>query len=693
MVALGAAVAACSLPRLPALGDAAPVDAPVNPQCPGSGACLLLVAGSLGGPGYADGTGAAARLNEPHSVGLDSAGNLYVADAQNHVIRKVTPTGVVTTFAGTVGLAGSADGTGSAAQFDTPSGVAVDANGTIYVADSGNNAVRAITSAGVVTTFAGTAGLSGSANGTGSAARFNIPVAIAVDSTAGLIYVADTGNSTIRKITTAAVVTTLAGSAGVNGSANGTGAAASFYGPEGITVDSTGIIYVADSNNDTVRKVTAAGVVTTLAGSPGASGSLDATGTAARFDFPTGLGVDGSGNVYVADTDNSTIRKVSASGVVTTLAGDPGVSASSDGTGSAATFGAPTGLTVDTAGNVYIADAASCNVRVLAASGMVTTLAGVADVLGVNNGSGAAARFHSPNGVAIDGSGNIYVADTLNDVIRKITAGGEVTTLAGSPGLDATVDGTGAMARFSTPVDVVVDGAGYLYVSDAYAIRKITPAGMVTTLAGAAGLHGSADGQGPDATFDFPTGIALDAAGNVYVADSYNDTIRKVTADGMVSTLAGSAQLAGSADGTGSAARFSFPQAIAVDSAGTVYVGDTGGDTIRAITPGGMVTTLAGRFGVADSADGTGSAATFSAPIGLALDSAGNLYVADRGNDLVRAVTPQGAVTTIAGAARVSVTVLGESPQIAFPTSLAVSGSAIVLTSDEAILSLQRALP
>jgi sugar lactone lactonase YvrE len=343
---------------------------------------FALFAGA-GISGSMDGTGSAAEFDAPYGIVLDTSGNLYVADKSNYTIREITSGGVVTTIAGLAGSFGTTDATGSDARFDQPTGVAVGSGGDIYVADSINNTIRRVTPQGVVTTLAGTAGASGSINGTGTTALFRQPFGVAIDSS-GNVYVADFGNNVIRMVTQGGVVTTLAGTVGVAttetalgepaaaGHADGTGAAASFNQPTGIAIGSNGNLYVADSGNDTIRMVTSAGVVTTLAGTAGATGTADGTGAAARFNAPRAVTVDGSGNVYVADAGNSTIRKITSAGVVTTLAGLPGNFAVVEGTGEAAIFDVPAGIAVDSSGNLYVSEELGNVITKGAASTMVT---------------------------------------------------------------------------------------------------------------------------------------------------------------------------------------------------------------------------------------------------------------------------------------------------------------------------------
>lgn len=606
------------------------------------GGVVTTVAGTPGLSGGTDGTGTNSNVsfNAPRAPALDSAGNLYVADYLGATIRKITPAGVVTTLAGLSATTGLTDATGSEARFLNPSGLAVDASGNVFVADAGNSVIRKITSAGVVTTFAGIANTVGSADGTGTAASFNYPRGLAVDR-AGNLYVGDCNSNTIRKITPAGVVTTLAGTAGTYGGADGVGAEARFNFPNGLAVDDSGNIYVADEINNTIRKITVDGTVTTLAGLAGASGRADGAGSAARFDRPTGVTVDGQGNVYVTDYNNQLIRKVTAAGEVTTLAGVGGAAGFLDGSGyllNPSLFRNPTGIAVTTGNIAYVADTGNHSIRSITTAGVVTTLAGSTGNVGLADGTGSAATFNAPNSVAVGLSGNILVADTANHLIRVVTTGGTVTTLAGTGGTAGSADGQGTGASFNLPTGVAVDAAGNAYVADYgnHTIRKISPTGLVTTLAGSAGVAGSTNGAGTAASFNHPRALAVSADGTVYVSDSGNQLVRQITAAGFVTTLAGTAGVGGGGDGTGTGATFDGPAGLAVDAAGNVYLADTNNSTIRKISATGVVTTIGGTSGSVGSTDGVGGGAKFHHPAGLAVDPAGNLYLADTQNQTIR---------------------------------------------------------
>jgi sugar lactone lactonase YvrE len=655
--------------------------------CQPSPAQPLTISTLAGSPpqGSVDGVGSSARFANPWGVAVDANGNLYVADTDNHTIRKIRADGVVvSTLAGMAGVSGTNDATGTNALFNQPQGIAVDGSSNVYVADTGNYTIRKITAEGVVTTLAGSPGNAGTNDDTGSSARFYEPEGIAVNNSGTLIYVADTWNHTLRQVTVGGVVTTLAGTPGTSGTNDGSGTGALFYQPQGVALDDAGNLYVGDTGNETIRKVTASGLVSTFAGSAGTYGSTNATGTSASFWGPQGLALDNATNVYVADSLNHVIRKITAAGVVTTLAGTAGTVGSADGTGAAARFWLPQSVAADTNGNLYVADTANGTIRKIASGAIVTTLAGSAST-GSADGPGSSARFSGPTGAAIDSSGNTYVADAGNGTIRVVTSAGAVSTLAGLAGSFGATDGPSNNARFFAPQGTVVDSAGNIYVADTanHMIRKITSAGVVSTLAGLAGTNGVSDGTGTNARFNFPQGVAVDLSNNVYVADTWNHTIREVTPSGVVRTLAGVPGAYGDIDGTSAgdgtnAARFYCPSGLAVDSAGNIYVADTRNHTIRQVTASGAVSTLAGLGGVWGNADGTNSDARFNQPRDIAVDSSGNLYVLDSGNHTVRMIAPVGSnwvVTTVAGLADVSGRAdgSGSASRFLYPAAIAVN--------------------
>jgi sugar lactone lactonase YvrE len=328
---------------------------------------------------------------------------------------------------------------------------------------------------------------------------------------------------------------------GIAGSTDAAGSAAQFDNPYGVALDSSGNLFVADKSNHTIREVSSSGVVTTLAGLAGTFGTTDATGTDARFNQPTGVAVGSGGDVYVADSINNAIRRVTPQGAVTTLAGTPGSAGSVDGTASTALFRQPFGVAIDSSGNVYVADFGNNSIRKVTQGGTVTTLAGVEGTSTTTNtlgqpapaghadGTGATASFSEPTGIAIDSGGNLYVSDTGNNTIRKVTSAGVVTTLAGTAGDAGSADGTGAAARFNGPRGLAVDGNGNIYVADAgnSLVRKITSAGVVTTLAGLADNFAVEFGTGSSAIFDVPAGIAVDSNGNLYLSEELGNLITK----------------------------------------------------------------------------------------------------------------------------------------------------------------------
>jgi sugar lactone lactonase YvrE len=568
---------------------------------------LQLVAGGLGGSGNADGDLAAARFYSPEDSGYDAAGNLYVADDYNHTIRMIDPSGDVTTLAGSAGQYGTADGTGAAAHFANPVSIAVDPSGIVYVADAGVNTIRKISAGGVVTTLAGTANMSGTADGTGAAAQFASVSCIRLGAS-GTLYLTD--QNRIRAITPQGVVSTVY-----------TGATLL----SGLATDAQGNAYVADIDKKAMVKIDLS------------TGTLTGT-VASGFENPVGIGIApagsaAAGTVYLSDAFAPAVYAVAAGGTVITLSGDPPAFGSTDGTGSAALFGLPAFIFMEPSGTFLVADPYSNGIRQVTATGVVTTIAGVAAQTGEVNGTGAAARFDNPEALSADSAGNLYVADSF--AIRKVTPSGVVTP-AYTPG---------GVTGFA------LDSSGNVYYSQPglNSIYKIGVSGSPVLFAGSGTTSpGSNDSTGSAAGFNRPNGVAIDAAGNLFVADTLNHTIRKITSSGVVTTVAGTAGISGSNDGNGAAAQFTSPFAIAIDSSGTLFVTD--GNAIRQITITGSVSTMAGSQ-TSGYIDGTGTAAEFNAPGGIAIGPSGSLLVSDGGNSVIRGISSAGIVTTVAGIA------------------------------------------
>jgi hypothetical protein len=315
-------------------------------------------------------------------------------------------------------------------------------------------------------------------------------------------------------------------------------------------------------------------------------GSIDGLSDDAQFSCPSGIAIAPDQAIYVADTQNSTIRKITSDGNVTTFAGLAGSIGSTDGVGTNAQFNLPQGIAVDSSGFIYVADTGNSTIRKITPAGEVTTVAGIAGYPNPFDGIGTTAQFNHPQALAVDSTGQLYIADTWNNTIRKIASDGTVTTLAGLAGYSGSVDGPTNRARFNYPAGITVDATGTIYVTEflSHTIRQITPAGIVTTIAGNAGSWGDTDNTNTAARFFQPTGIVAAGLGNLFIVDSGNQLIRQLTFVGTnwtAATIAGSSGLAGNIDGTGSSARTYFPAAIAIDTTGLLYIADSGNNTIR----------------------------------------------------------------------------------------------------------------
>lgn len=571
---------------------------------------LIVLAGMPGGAGLLDGVGPAARFSlQMWGLAADSSGTVYVSDTGNGLVRRVSPAGDVSTLT---------DG------FKQPAGIAFDGAGNLLVADRSHHRIARVTPSGAVSTWAGT-GIEGSADGPAGVAQFSYPTGIAVDAD-GTVYVADTGNETIRKISPAGMVSTLAGQVGWNnrGYEDGPGAQARFNSPQELALDGSGNLLVADHFNNAVRTVDARGNV----------------GTLVKVVLPDGLAVRNK-SVYIS-TEGKVIRI--AGGVSTLFAG------SSTRTVDGPPLRYATNLTFDRAGNLYVADPTT--LRKLSPDGTLSTLAGsLGGGAGQADGPGDSARFDHPDSVALDGKRNLYVSDYNNHTVRKI-ADGAVSTFAGIPGVSS-LDPNAPANSLAFPSGLLSDGAGNLKVVESWGVslRSISSTGVLGTVLRSGGAQGR--------SFTGPVvgrgSVAKDSFGNYYVTDSLYNAVYRIDTAGNASLWAGSPEVhppdysGGSDDGQGAAARFNRPSGIAIDASGILYIADSRNNTIRRMTPTGLVSTWAGQAGTAGDADGTLATARFNDPEGLGFDAAGNLYIADQGNSLVRKITPEGIVSTIAG--------------------------------------------
>jgi sugar lactone lactonase YvrE len=704
---------------------------------------LATLAGS-GQYGSGDGAAQKADFADPSGVVVGPNGMAYVADFSGHRIRHVAQDGTVTTWVGS-GKTGGDDGAGNKAKFDNPLGVALDKQGSLYVTEYGGHRLRKVAADGTVSTLAGD-GVAGLVDGPAGKARFQQPAGVAVDA-AGVVFVADSGNHRIRKLQ-AGVVSTVAG-LDKPGSKDGLAATALLEGPYGLTIDPIGALWFSERSTHRLRRVGPEGSVSTVVA--GGFGFADGPGKTAKLASPHGVAwtPQGGGGVIVADKDNARLRLVRLDGAVSTLVGT-GQTGSSDGSAKTATLNGPQAVTVEATGAVVIADTGNQRIRRLALNetvcwdgkpctadacdaktaactftalqggakcddgnpctqnetcqaggqclgqnlpcddgnactldacatasgaclhselqgacddgtactngeacydgqctvdpnGTVSTLAG-SGVGGSQDGVAAVASFNSPRDVAWGPDGSLYVADTVNHKIRRVHPDGKVVTWAGS-GVSGGADGQSAYAQFAEPAGITVDKQGTAYVVErlGHRVRRIKD-GTVSTVAGD-GFAGFQDGSGTGARFNGPTDIVLDGPGVLYVADSFNHRVRKVLVTGVTTTVAGTTK--GWKDGPAKESQFSNPSGVCVGAGGALLVADTGNHRIRHIAKDGKVTTLAGMY--AGFQDGAGAVAKFNLPLDVAWSANGFAVVADKDNHRLRGVKPDGSVWTLAG--------------------------------------------
>jgi len=718
---------------------------------------ITTVAGN-GTAGFS-GDGGPATNAEIHStagLAVDGDGNLYIGDSYNSRVRKVSPSGIITTYAGD-GFAGySGDGgAAAAAKLFNPSGLAIDKAGNLYIADISNHVVRKVSKSGIITTYAGN-GSSGFSGDGGSAlsAQMADPSALAIDGT-GNLYISDVSNRRIRKVNSSGIITTIAGNgtAGVTGD-GGPATAAELYFAIGLSLDVTGNLYIADGNSETIRKIDTSGIINSVAGDGlGGFGGDGGPATAAMLNVPYNVSADGLGNIYIADGFNNRIRFVnncsplslitgtlefcagststfsdatgggtwscsdtaiavinSSTGVATgisqgiatisyTLAGlsatkmiiidalpsSGSVSGpSSMASGSTSTFSDSVsgGLWSSSNALIAVAGSVSGNVTGIAAgtviiSYAVTNICGsalIADTISIttctqdistiagndtsgyrgDNGAATSAEMSHPWGLCLDGSGNVFFADNYNNVVRELSSGGIITTVAGNGSAGFSGDGGAATAaQLDSVTGVAVDGAHNIYIADKNnnRIRKVTAAGIISTIAGTGTSGFSGDGSSAiTARLSAPNSVITDLAGNIYITDGGNNRVRKINSSGIIHTFAGGGSSGLGDGGAATAAELAGPSGLAIDSNGFIYIGDVLNNRVRQVDTLGIIHTYAGTGTAGFSGDGGPAiSAQISAPVGIAMDKGENLYIADAGNNNVRRVNFAGSISTVAG--------------------------------------------
>jgi len=686
---------------------------------------ITTVAGN-GTPGFSGDGGAAtsAQLGGPGALALDTAGNLYLSDPSNNRVRKVdASTGIITTVAGN-GIAGSSGDGGAAtnAELNNPIGIALDSAGDLFIAES--NSVRKVSATtGIITTVI--------SNGSTPSPGFNQPIGIAIDGS-GNLFIADTGNNRVLKLTAASGTISIVagnGTAGFSGD-GGPATSAEFNYPGSVALDNAGNLYINDSLSNRVRKVSAAtGIISTVAGD-GTAGYAGDGGAAvdAELNYPGGVALDSAGNLYISDASNNVIREVSPltfpSTAVTSSSAPQNLFlqttqaetissftvSASQGNQQEYTVGKVTGCAADgvtsnpagtictvpitfssaypglrsvplkvvtSAGNVNIGlNAIGVGPLAALTPGTMSTLAGEVNAPNCNAYSGPAllGPLCNPAAGAVDAAGNVYVAAFLSNTLSKIDTQGNITVIAGTgAGGVSGIGGPATSANIENPSDVAVDAAGDVYFADsaAHQIFRIDAVTQILTSVAGNGTQGYSGDNGPAtmASLNYPQGVALDTQGNLYVEDQDNNLIRKINAAGVITTVAGNAAAVGQSFGAyggdgGPAIQanlalcchngiYAAYDAISVDAAGDLFIGDSGHHVVREVTTDGIIHTVAGNNALGGGYSGDGGAATSAQlnwPMGVAVDPGGDLYIADFANNRIRKVDADTqTITTVAG--------------------------------------------
>ncbi len=595
---------------------------------------------------------------------MDAAGNIYFVENEKNRVRKLSSNGIYSTIAGN-GRRGFSGDNGPAinASLNYPTDITFDTAGNLYIVDANNERIRKVATNGIITTFAGngTHGFSGD-GGPATSAQFYIATSIAADNS-GNIYIADRSNNRIRKVAPNGIITTVAGNGGTTYGGNGGQAIlAPVAQPIGVAVNNVGELFISQGSFSVVRKVSVGGTISLVAGTgSGGYNGNNGLATESQLNYPGKVAFDVSGNVYIPDKYNHRLRKVNKDyGTLTNIAGNGGLASDYDYVGedvkaTSVPTQEPVGVSVDQNGNVFLS---TYNlIRKISQSfgqGFIKTVAGNNTFgLSGNGGSIDSAQVSSPGFLHLDQAGNIYFGDNLHHLVRKISTTGIVTAFAGKAPGGYGGDGSAAtLALLENPVAAASDTAGNVFICDKnYRIRKVSKLGIITTVAGNGtdGFYGDG-GPATAAQLDLPGGVAVDKSGNLFISDSYNQRIRKIDINGIISTFAGNGNRGFSGDGLQAIdAQLDHPNKIKIDKAGNMYFVVL--DRVRKINTDGIISTVAGN-GTLDynyKGDSVPALSVGISPSDIAIDESGNVFIADYFFDRILKVTPEGVMFLFAG--------------------------------------------
>ncbi len=600
-------------------------------------------------------------LSDPGGVAVDARGDLFIADTGNNLVEKVTPAGRLSVVAGGGETGPQVSGPATSSELEDPSGVAVDARGDLFIADTGNDVVEKVTPTGRLSVVAGGGEIWPLMPGPATSTELHGPSGVAVNAH-GDLFIADTGNDVVEKVTPAGRLSVVAGNGQAGPPTPGPATSSSLDGPEGVAVDAYGDLFIADTLNDVVEEITPTGRLSVVTGEA-VNYDLPTPGPATSSELynPAGVAVDARGDLFIADTHNNVVEEVSpagrlsvVAGVATGVVGEAGPP--TPGPATSSRLGFEQGVAADARGQLFIADTSNDVVEDVTPAGRLSVVAGEGDQAGPPTpGQATNSELNEPYGVAVDARGDLFIADTGNDVVEKVTAAGRLSVVAGiadQPGPPKR--GPADRSKLAGPFKVAVDARGDLFISDEgnYDVEEVTASGRLSVVAGdgqpGRPTPGPAIGPGLG---NEPDGVAVNSRGDLFIAEYGNAVVEEVNTTGRLSVVAGVVDQSGPPiAGPATSSELESPSGVAVDARGDLFIADEGNDVVEEVNPSGMLSVVAGVVGkFGPPTPGPATSSELESPSGVAVDARGDLFIADEGNDVVEEVNPSGMLSVVAG--------------------------------------------